>query len=63
MCSSKCFAKPEKMSLLDILKMRGDFAKSKEKDVESVRFENEIVNISSQDYDLLKTLSLPLTHL
>lgn len=42
MCNSKCFAKPQKMSLIDILSIRGQFGLEK-------NLETEVVNLELKD--------------
>lgn len=42
MCNSKCFAKPQKMSLMDILSIRGHFGLEKD-------LETEVVNLKLKD--------------
>lgn len=58
MCNSKCFAKPEKMKLLDILKMRGDFARSKGKETTQVKLKDESFDLANQDIELLREITV-----
>lgn len=51
MCNSKCFAKPEKVSLLDILKMRGEKTKGEKV---KVKISEEEFDLPKEDFELLK---------
>lgn len=53
MCNSKCFAKPQKMSLIDILGTRGQFGLEKNIETEVVNL--ELKNGESQTIAVLKS--------
>lgn len=53
MCNSRCFAKPQKMSLIDILGTRGQFGLEKNIETEVVNL--ELKNGESQTIAVLKS--------
>lgn len=52
MCSSKCFAKPQKMSLLDILTERTNLVKASEK--LNSQYEITTVKLDEKEFEILK---------
>lgn len=52
MCSSKCFAKPQKMSLLDILTERTSLVKASEK--LNSQYEITTVKLDEKEFEILK---------
>lgn len=46
------------MKLLDILKMRGDFARSKGKETTQVKLKDESFDLANQDIELLREITV-----
>ena len=61
MCNSKCFAKPQKMSLIDILGTRGQFGLEKNIETEVVNLElkdgeSQTIAVLKSDLDFLENI-------
>lgn len=61
MCNSKCFAKPQKMSLIDILSTRGQFGLEKNIETEVVNLElkdgeSQTIAVLKSDLDFLENI-------
>lgn len=61
MCNSKCFAKPQKMSLIDILGTRGQFGLEKNIATEVVNLElkdgeSQTIAVLKSDLDFLENI-------